>query len=125
MAFPDVGDSGVAGADGMAGDQAAARLTFGEFSTTNQHWSSTVIDPHTNQLVCRGYDTQTIDFDKSERTIHKSVENLAKRFNTTSTSRRRRSGDAVTGLFKRSLILSPDDSDCEPMVKMRIRVWVA
>ena len=39
-----------------------------------------VIDPHTNQLVWRGYDTETIDFDKSEKTIHKSVENLAKRF---------------------------------------------
>jgi len=31
-------------------------------------------------LVWRGYDTQTIDFDKSEKTIHKSVENLIKRF---------------------------------------------
>jgi hypothetical protein len=39
-----------------------------------------VIDPHTNQLVWRGYDTATIDFDKSEKTIHKSIENLAKRF---------------------------------------------
>lgn len=39
-----------------------------------------VIDPHTNQLVWRGYDTETIDFDKSEKTIHKSVEHLAKRF---------------------------------------------
>lgn len=39
-----------------------------------------VIDPHTNQLVWRGYDAQTIDFDKSEKTIHKSIENLIKRF---------------------------------------------
>lgn len=39
-----------------------------------------VIDPHTNQLVWRGYDTQTIDFDKSEKTIHKSVEKVTKRF---------------------------------------------
>ncbi len=39
-----------------------------------------IIDPHTNQLVWRGYDTETIDFDKSEKTIHKSVENLIKRF---------------------------------------------
>jgi Domain of unknown function (DUF4136) len=39
-----------------------------------------VIDPRTNHLVWRGYDTQTIDFEKSEKTIHKSVENLTKRF---------------------------------------------
>lgn len=38
-----------------------------------------VIDTQTNHLVWRGYDTQTIDFEKSEKTIHKSVENLAKR----------------------------------------------
>ena len=39
-----------------------------------------VIDSRTNHLVWRGYDTETIDFEKSEKTIHKSVENLAKRF---------------------------------------------
>ena len=39
-----------------------------------------VIDPHTNQLVWRGYDTRTIDFEKSEKTIHKSVEKVTKRF---------------------------------------------
>ena len=39
-----------------------------------------VIDSRTNHLVWRGYDTQTIDFEKSEKTIHKSVENLTKRF---------------------------------------------
>lgn len=39
-----------------------------------------IVDPHTNQMVWRGYDTETIDFDKSEKTIHKSVENLTKRF---------------------------------------------
>ena len=39
-----------------------------------------VIDARTNHLVWRGYDTQTIDFEKSEKTIHKSVENLTKRF---------------------------------------------
>ena len=39
-----------------------------------------VINSRTNQLVWRGYDTQTIDFEKSEKTIHKSVENLTKRF---------------------------------------------
>ena len=39
-----------------------------------------VIDSHTNQMVWRGYDTQTIDFDKSEKTIHKSVEKLVKQF---------------------------------------------
>jgi len=38
-----------------------------------------VIDSRTNHLVWRGYDTQTIDFEKSEKTIHKSVENLTKR----------------------------------------------
>ena len=39
-----------------------------------------VIDSHTNQMVWRGYDTQTIDFEKSEKTIHKSVEKVVKRF---------------------------------------------
>lgn len=39
-----------------------------------------VIDARTNHLVWRGYDTRTIDFEKSEKTIHKSVENLTKRF---------------------------------------------
>ncbi len=39
-----------------------------------------VIDSHTNHLVWRGYDTQTIEFEKAEKTIHKSVENLARRF---------------------------------------------
>jgi hypothetical protein len=39
-----------------------------------------VIDSRTNHLVWRGYDTQTIDFEKSAKTIHKSVENLTKRF---------------------------------------------
>lgn len=39
-----------------------------------------VIDSRTNHLVWRGYDTETIDLDKSEKTIHKSVENLTKRF---------------------------------------------
>jgi hypothetical protein len=39
-----------------------------------------VIDTHTNQMVWRGYDTATIDFNKSEKTIHKSVEHLVKRF---------------------------------------------
>lgn len=51
---------------------------------TNPYTESTlivdVIDPRTNHLVWRGYDTQTIDFSKSEKTIHKSVENLTKRF---------------------------------------------
>jgi hypothetical protein len=39
-----------------------------------------IIDAHTNQMVWRGYDTETVDFDKSEKTIHKSIENLTKRF---------------------------------------------
>ena len=39
-----------------------------------------IIDSHTNQMVWRGYDTQTIDFDKSDKTIHKSVEKLVKQF---------------------------------------------
>jgi hypothetical protein len=38
-----------------------------------------VIDSRTNHLVWRGYDVRTIDFEKSEKTIHKSVENLTKR----------------------------------------------
>ena len=38
-----------------------------------------VIDARTNHLVWRGYDVRTIDFEKSEKTIHKSVENLTKR----------------------------------------------
>ena len=39
-----------------------------------------VIDSRTNHLVWRGYDTQSIDFEKSEKTIHKSVQNLTQRF---------------------------------------------
>jgi hypothetical protein len=39
-----------------------------------------IIDPHGNQLIWRGYDTRTIDFEKSEKTIHKSVEHLTQRF---------------------------------------------
>jgi len=39
-----------------------------------------VIDSRTNHLVWRGYDTQAIDFEKSEKTIHKSVQNLTQRF---------------------------------------------
>lgn len=39
-----------------------------------------LIDARTNHLVWRGCDTQTIDFEKSEKTIHKPVENLTKRF---------------------------------------------
>ena len=39
-----------------------------------------VIDARTNQMVWRGYDTRTIDFEKSEKTIHKSIEKLTKRF---------------------------------------------
>lgn len=39
-----------------------------------------VIDPRTNHLIWRGYDTRRIDFEKSDKTIHKSVENLTKRF---------------------------------------------
>ena len=51
-----------------------------------------VIDPQTNQLVWRGYDTQTIDFEKSEKTIHKSVENLIKRFKHDVDAQRKRIG---------------------------------
>jgi hypothetical protein len=39
-----------------------------------------IIDAKTNQLIWRGYDTETIDFKKSEKTINKSVEDLVKRF---------------------------------------------
>lgn len=39
-----------------------------------------IIDVRTNQMVWRGYDTRTIDFEKSEKTIHKSIEKLTKRF---------------------------------------------
>jgi len=39
-----------------------------------------VIDSRTNHLVWRGYDIRTIDFEKSEKTIHKSVQNLTQRF---------------------------------------------
>jgi len=39
-----------------------------------------IIDAETNQLVWRGYDTETINFNKSEKTIRKSVENLVERF---------------------------------------------
>lgn len=39
-----------------------------------------VIDASTNQLVWRGYDTEAIDFGKSEQNINQSVQNLTKRF---------------------------------------------
>ena len=39
-----------------------------------------IIDARTNQMVWRGYDTRTIDFEKSEKTIHKSIDKLTKRF---------------------------------------------
>jgi len=39
-----------------------------------------IIDAKTNQLVWRGYDTETINFNKSEKTIQKSVEKLVERF---------------------------------------------
>jgi Domain of unknown function (DUF4136) len=39
-----------------------------------------VIDPHTNTLIWRGYDTETIDFNKSEKSINKAADNLVKRF---------------------------------------------
>ncbi len=39
-----------------------------------------VIDARTNQLVWRGYDTDNIDLNKSEKTIAKAVETLVERF---------------------------------------------
>jgi Protein of unknown function (DUF3300)/Domain of unknown function (DUF4136) len=39
-----------------------------------------IIDAQTNQLVWRGYDNETIDYNKSEKTIQKSVEKLVERF---------------------------------------------
>jgi hypothetical protein len=39
-----------------------------------------VIDAKTGQLVWRGYDTETTDFNKSDKDINKSVEHLTKRF---------------------------------------------
>lgn len=39
-----------------------------------------VYDAHTNQLVWRGYDTKTIDYNKADKTINSAVEHLAKRF---------------------------------------------
>jgi len=39
-----------------------------------------VIDAQTKQLVWRGYDTETIDFNKADQTINKAVEHLTKRF---------------------------------------------
>lgn len=39
-----------------------------------------VTDAKTNHLVWRGYDTETIDFNKADQTIEKSVEHLTKRF---------------------------------------------
>lgn len=42
--------------------------------------SMDVVDARTNQLIWRGYDTETIDFNKSDQTINKAVEHLTKRF---------------------------------------------
>ena len=39
-----------------------------------------VYDAHTKQLIWRGYDTKTIDYNKADNTINKSVDHLAKRF---------------------------------------------
>ena len=39
-----------------------------------------IIDPKSNTLVWRGYDTRTIDFDKSDKTIKKAIDNLMERF---------------------------------------------
>jgi hypothetical protein len=38
-----------------------------------------LIDPHTNNLIWRGYDAETLDFNKSEKSIARSVDNLVKR----------------------------------------------
>ena len=51
-----------------------------------------IIDVRTNQMVWRGYDTRTIDFEKSEKTIHKSIEKLTKRFGSDVAKQRRRIG---------------------------------
>lgn len=39
-----------------------------------------IVDTRTNQLVWRGYDSRTIDFNKSEKTIGQSVDKLVSRF---------------------------------------------
>jgi hypothetical protein len=39
-----------------------------------------IVDAHNNMLVWRGYDTDTIDLNKADKTIEKGVETLVKRF---------------------------------------------
>ena len=39
-----------------------------------------VIDAHTNQLVWRGYDTDTLNMDKPDKTLTKAVDNVMSRF---------------------------------------------
>jgi len=39
-----------------------------------------VVDAKTGELVWRGYDTRTIDFNKADKTIEKATEHLTKRF---------------------------------------------
>jgi hypothetical protein len=39
-----------------------------------------IIDAHTNMLVWRGYDTDSIDYNKADKTIGKAVDSLVKRF---------------------------------------------
>jgi hypothetical protein len=39
-----------------------------------------VYDAHTNQLVWRGYDSKTINYNKADKTINGAVEHLMKRF---------------------------------------------
>ena len=39
-----------------------------------------VYDTHTKQLVWRGYDTKTVDYNKADKTINDAAEHLAKRF---------------------------------------------
>lgn len=61
-------------------DPAYGRVNVWTIPYTESTMIVDVIDSRTNHLVWRGYDMQTIDFEKSEKTIHKSVENLTKRF---------------------------------------------
>jgi hypothetical protein len=39
-----------------------------------------VYDAHTKQLVWRGYDTKTINYNKADKTINDAVGHLMKRF---------------------------------------------
>lgn len=81
--------SGFGGYYGRFGFRRGWGMGFGPGWTTTRAWrvpdlKSTLVmevyDAHTKQLVWRGYDARTIDYNKADSSINKAVERLSKRF---------------------------------------------